>query len=67
MTTQQDEDLLKAQLVQLKQEHSELKEILSNSIEELDEVSSYRLKKRKLFLKDKILELSRLLFPDIIA
>lgn len=67
MTTQQDEELLKAQLDQLKQEHSELKEILSNSIEELDEVSLYRLKKRKLFLKDKILELSRLLFPDIIA
>ncbi len=66
MLTEQDKILI-AQLNQLKKEHLELKEILSSRVQKLDEVTLYRLKKRKLFLKDRISELSALLFPDIIA
>ena len=62
------DDLIK-ELYQLKQEHKDLDEILmqlqNNQTVNLLQVQ--RLKKRKLFLKDRIISLSNKIEPDIIA
>lgn len=62
-------DNLIKELYQLKQEHKDLDEILmqlqNNQTVNLLQVQ--RLKKRKLFLKDKIIILSNKIEPDIIA
>ena len=62
-------DNLIKELYQLKQEHKDLDEILmqlqNNQTVNLLQVQ--RLKKRKLFLKDRIIILSNKIQPDIIA
>jgi len=61
-----DEELiLIKQLEQLRLEHRELDEkIKSNG---LDEFSRKRLQKTKLALRDEIMKLEQLVYPDIIA
>ena len=53
----------------IEQEHSDLNEIIDdpNSINKFSEFTIQKLKKRKLFLKDKIKLLQSMLYPDIIA
>ena len=67
--TQDDESELRAQLAQLRQEHRDLDaaiEALHNSPGS-DLLQVQRLKKRKLFLKDRITFVEDQLTPDIIA
>ena len=57
------------ELMFIEQEHSDLHEIIDdpNSINKFSEFTIQKLKKRKLFLKDKIKLLQSMLYPDIIA
>ena len=66
---QEDEIELKAQLAQLRQEHRDLDvaiEALHNSPGS-DLLQVQRLKKRKLHLRDRIIQIEDQLTPDIIA
>ena len=66
---QQDESALKAELAQLRQEHRDLDvaiEALHNSPGR-DLLQVQRLKKRKLHLRDRIIQIEDQLTPDIIA
>ena len=66
---QQDESELKAELAQLRQEHRDLDvaiEALYNSPGS-DLLQVQRLKKRKLHLRDRIIQVEDQLTPDIIA
>ena len=66
---QEDEDDLRAQLAQLRQEHRDLDvaiEALHNSPGS-DLLQVQRLKKRKLHLRDQIIRIEDQLTPDIIA
>ena len=62
-------DNLIKELYQLKQEHKDLDEILMQLQDKqtVNLLQVQRLKKRKLFLKDKIIILSNKIEPDIIA
>jgi len=53
----------------IEQEHRDLNEIIDdpNSINKFSVFTIQKLKKRKLFLKDKIRLLQSMLYPDIIA
>ncbi len=52
----------------VEQEHRDLNEIIDDrSINKFSEFTIQKLKKRKLFLKDKIKLLQSMLYPDIIA
>ncbi len=62
-----DEKLkLTKELDMLKKEHDDLDQILSDLIG-VDQISAQRLKKRKLWIKDKISLIEAVLYPDIIA
>lgn len=63
-----DLDLIN-ELEQLQQEHLDLNHIIDDPLqhENLDPITLLRLKKRKLFLKDRIKKLKSLLYPNIIA
>jgi hypothetical protein len=66
---QEDESELRAQLAQLRQEHRDLDaaiEALHNSPGS-DLLQVQRLKKRKLHLRDRIIQIEDQLTPDIIA
>jgi hypothetical protein len=66
---QEDENELRAQLAQLRQEHRDLDvaiEALHNS-PGADLLQVQRLKKRKLHLRDQIIQIEDQLTPDIIA
>src|SRR3954469_2524101 len=66
---QEDENELKAQLAQMRQEHRDLDvaiEALHNSPGS-DLLQVQRLKKRKLHLRDRIIQIEDQLTPDIIA
>ena len=66
---QEDETELKAELAQLRQEHRDLDaaiEALHNSPGS-DLLQVQRLKKRKLHLRDRIIQIEDQLTPDIIA
>ena len=66
---QEDENELKAQLAQMRQEHRDLDvaiEALHNSPGS-DLLQVQRLKKRKLVLRDRIIQIEDQLTPDIIA
>jgi hypothetical protein len=66
---QEDENELRAQLAQLRQEHRDLDvaiEALHNSPGS-DLLQVQRLKKRKLHLRDQIIQIEDQLTPDIIA
>lgn len=64
-----DDEELKERLVELKQEHKDLDDIITRlmSAQPVDFVQVQRLKKRKLALKDMIQKLESDLLPDIIA
>ncbi len=69
MNDMSDEQMLRAQLEELRREHREL----DTRIESLhsdhlsDQLTLKRLKKRKLWLKDQIARVEDQLYPDIIA
>jgi len=60
---------IRAQLHELKIEHRDLDQVISHLIENPppDDLLIRRLKKRKLLLKDRILQLEQMLVPDIPA
>ncbi len=63
------QDQKQRELQYLEQEHNDLNEVIDDpsSISKFSEFSLQKLKKRKLFLKDKIRLLRSMLYPDIIA
>jgi hypothetical protein len=67
--TEQEEQELRQALAQLKEEHRDLDDAImaleSNMLP--DTLQIKRLKKRKLYLRDRIREVEDQLFPDIIA
>jgi hypothetical protein len=67
--TEQEEQELQQALAQLKEEHRDLDDaILALETKILpDTLQIKRLKKRKLYLRDRIREIDDQLFPDIIA
>lgn len=67
--TEQEEQELQQRLAQLKEEHRDLDgAILALETMPLpDHLQIKRLKKRKLYLRDRIHEIDDILFPDIIA
>ncbi len=69
MTADDDEIMLREELARLQQEHRDLDvaiEALSDSLGR-DQIQVQRLKKRKLFLRDRISFIEDQLTPDIIA
>ena len=62
-------DVIKAKLETLRQEHRDLDEVIARLTEKapFDQLQLQRLKKRKLVLKDLMLQLESRLIPDIIA
>ena len=60
---------LMAELARLREEHRDLDSAINalEAITAADQLQIQRLKKRKLFLKDRIISLSDQLTPDIIA
>ncbi len=62
-------ELIRERLSQLKSEHRDLDDVIARISEEapFDQIQVKRLKKRKLLLKDQILQLESRLLPDIIA
>jgi hypothetical protein len=68
--TEQEEEDIRRELAQLRQEHRDLDLAIAAMIESsrlMDTIRVQRLKKRKLFLKDRIASLEDQLLPDIIA
>ena len=63
----ENHESLKIMLHQLEAEHADLNSLIDSESESLDEITLQRIKKRKLFLKDKINEIKSTIFPDIIA
>jgi hypothetical protein len=65
----QDNSELRAQLAQLRQEHRDLDAAIEalHSTPGSDLLQVQRLKKRKLHLRDRIIQIEDLLTPDIIA
>jgi hypothetical protein len=64
-----DAGAVEAKLEALRSEHRDLDHVLDRVIEKapFDQLQLQRLKKRKLMLKDQILQLESQLIPDIIA
>ena len=64
-----NEGQLAAELARLREEHRDLDAAINalEAITAADQLQIQRLKKRKLFLKDRIIALSDQLTPDIIA
>lgn len=64
-----DPEEIKDKLTLLRQEHSDLDDVIARTQETppFDQIRVQRLKKRKLLLKDEIARLEDLLIPDIIA
>ena len=59
-----DHDLLLQELEMLESEHKDLNE---TSLEDLDQLTLQRIKKRKLFIKDRISNIRTFLDPDLLA
>ncbi len=59
----QEEKNLQNELESLKKEHQEL----DRQLDLLDQMALQRIKKRKLWLKDRIATLEAIIYPDIIA
>jgi hypothetical protein len=68
MNDQGEVELLRA-LAQLKEEHRDLDSAISalETTPQPDHLQIKRLKKRKLYLRDRIAEIEDILFPDISA
>lgn len=66
---QSENDLVKQKLAYLLSEHRDLDDVITRITERgpFDQLQIRRLKKRKLLLKDQILQLESRLLPDIIA
>jgi hypothetical protein len=67
--TREEEEAIRQELAQLRQEHRDLDlaiVAMSESVQ-MDSIRIQRLKKRKLVLKDRIASLEDRLLPDIIA
>ena len=64
-----DLDAIRAKLETLRQEHRDLDDVIGRLTEKapFDQLQLQRLKKRKLVLKDLMLQLESRLIPDIIA
>lgn len=64
-----EEEKLLREFDMLRHEHDGLDEIIENSLGQpnYDALTVQRLKKRKLWLKDKIAQLESIIYPDIIA
>jgi hypothetical protein len=64
-----DEDTIRQELTRLRQEHRDLDSAIAalENTANRDPLQVQRLKKRKLYLKDRIAILHDKLFPDIIA
>ena len=64
-----DLEAIKAKLETLRQEHRDLDDVIARLTEKppFDQLQLQRLKKRKLVLKDLMLQLESRLIPDIIA
>ena len=62
-------DAIRAKLEGLRQEHRDLDDVIARLTEKapFDQLQLQRLKKRKLVLKDLMLQLESRLIPDIIA
>ncbi|HAQ35865.1 MAG: hypothetical protein CMF74_05415 [Maricaulis sp.] len=64
-----DQDTLKARIAELRQEHrtldGQIGALIDNGVQ--DQLKIARLKKEKLFLKDRISDLEDRMTPDIIA
>ena len=60
---------LEERLFELKQEHRDLDDVISRLLltPDVEELQLKRFKKRKLKLKDAILQLENILIPDILA
>jgi len=67
--TEQEEEELRRELLQLRQEHRDLDAAIAAMVEtgNIDTIRIQRLKKRKLVLKDRIAAIEDRLLPDIIA
>jgi hypothetical protein len=67
--TEEEEREVRRELAELRQEHRDLDAAITALADspEPDTIRLQRLKKRKLFLKDRIAALDDRLFPDIIA
>jgi len=65
----EDEEELREKLVELKQEHKDLDDVIDRLMQHqpVDFIQLQRLKKRKLALKDTIQKIESGLLPDIIA
>ena len=61
--------ILEAKLLELRSEHRDLDDVIARITESVpfDQLQVQRLKKRKLNLKDQIIEIESMLLPDIIA
>ena len=68
-TQMQPEEVLRAELEELKREHRDLDDAIAalQETHRADQLRMRRLKKQKLALKDKIAQLEDQLTPDIIA
>lgn len=64
-----DQDSLRHRLHELQSEHRDLDDVIARITDEqpFDQLQVQRLKKRKLGLKDEILQIENELLPDIIA
>ena len=67
--TEEEKHKLEERLFELKQEHRDLDDVISRLLltPDVEELQLKRFKKRKLKLKDTILQLENILNPDILA
>ena len=65
----EDQNALRQRLEVMRAEHSDLDDVIARLSESIpfDQLQMQRLKKRKLGLKDQIIQLENILLPDIIA
>jgi len=64
-----DQDTVRRKLEDLAIEHRDLDDVIARLVEQtqINQLQLQRLKKRKLMLKDQMIQLQSMLLPDIIA
>ncbi len=70
MEPSEDPEILRTRLHELRVEHRELDALIANLLDlptPHDELTLRRLKKRKLYIKDRIAQIEIMLEPDILA
>ena len=67
--TEDDQEAVRQKLAELQSEHRDLDDVIARITQKgpFDQLQIQRLKKRKLLIKDQILQLENQLLPDIIA